>query len=415
MKPHGRPLSEIVPVPAQLPARPEFPVVRHSCKEETVHAAAAPIRVQPAAAVPILATGGELKSAVCLLRGNEAVLSEDFGQLSDPAAYRRFVRGIERLERALGVRPEVVACDLHPDYAATRYARNLPMRFTAVQHHHAHIVSCMAENQITGQVIGVACDGTGYGTDGTIWGCEVLVGDEAEFQRAGHLRTFPLPGGDAAAIETWRPAAGLLTATFGDDWPPCAQAAMRRVEPEALALVRARLASSAARIVRTSSLGRLFDAAACLLGLCDRNRSEAEAPMALEAAASTCARVEPLPWRLEEGSDGAAAADFRPMIWALVEAVGAGRPAGELARAFHETVALMLAACVDRAAQRSGLNRAVLSGGCFANRLLLDRLQYLLRSGGRVVYVHRLVSAGDAGIALGQAVAAAARLNRGVL
>ena len=377
--------------------------------------APAPIHVRTAAAGPVLAVGGDLKSAICLLSGNDAVLSEHLGELSNPAAYRNFVGTVERFKALLDVQPELVACDLHPDYAATRYAWNLPLKATAVQHHHAHIVSCMADNGITGRVIGAACDGTGYGADGTIWGCEVLECDEADFQRVGHLRTFPLPGGDAAAVETWRPALGLLTETFGADWPAAAEAGAQRVEPEALALARGRLASANGRIMRTSSMGRLFDGAAFLLGICDRNRYEAEAPMTLEAAAAACRKVEPLGWALGEGADGAVEMDVRPMIRELVEGVQACRPPSELARAFHEAVAAMLAACVNRAAARTGLNRVMLSGGCFANRLLLSRLWDLLRVAGREVYIHRLVPPGDGGIALGQAVVAAARLDRGTL
>ena len=390
-------------------------MTKQSAGQQADYPLSAPILVPVHAPETILAVGGELKSAFCVLSRGEARLSEQFGHLSDPAAYRSFLNAIAGLELLANLRPEIVAADLHPDYAATRYARQLRLRTTFVQHHHAHIVSCMAEHQITGPAIGVACDGTGYGTDGAIWGGEVLVCDEAEFQRAGHLRTFPLPGGDAAAIETWRPAVGLLTDTFGDDWPAAAEEAVRRIEPQALSLIRARLASGPARIGRTSSLGRLFDGVAFLLGVCDRNRNEADAPVALQAAASACAEADALDWRLNEGTDGTAEMDVRPMIRALLDGVRSGRSQAELARAFHETLAVMLAACVERAAERTQLNRVMLSGGCFANRLLLDRLCDLLRGAGRDVYTHQLVSAGDGGLALGQAVAAAARLQRGRL
>jgi hydrogenase maturation protein HypF len=372
----------------------------------------APIHVRAAAAKPILAVGGELKSTVCLLHGHDAVLSEHLGDLTNPAAFRNFTETVECFQTLLDVRPEAVACDLHPDYAATRYASSLGLPVTQVQHHHAHVVSCMAENDVAGEVIGVACDGTGYGTDGTVWGCEVLVCDEADFRRPGHLRTFALPGGDAASIETWRPAAGVLTETYGADWPDIA---LQRVDPDTIALTRRRLAADAARIPRTSSLGRLFDAAASLLDICDRNRCEAEAPMALEAAAARYEQAEPFEWALDEAEDGTVEMDFRLLVRDLVGAVEAGRPAEESARRFHETVAAMLAGCVERIAKRTGLDRVMLTGGCFANRLLLRRLWDLLRASGLDVYIHGLVPPGDGGVALGQAVAAAARLEKGTL
>lgn len=375
----------------------------------------APIHVGTTAAKPILAVGGELKSTVCLLHGHDAVLSEHLGDLTNPAAYRNFTETVDCFQMLLDVRPEVVACDLHPDYAASRYARGLDLPVTQVQHHHAHVVSCMAENDVTGEVIGVSCDGTGYGTDGTVWGCEVLVCDEADFRRPGHLRTFALPGGDAAAVETWRPAAGVLAETYGANWPDAAEAALQRADADVVALTRRRLVSDTARILRTSSLGRLFDAAAFLLGVCDRNRCEAEAPMAMEAAAAHCDAAEPFDWALDETDDGTIQMDFRPLLRGLVGAVEAGRPAEESARRFHETVAAMLAACVERVAERTGLDRVMLTGGCFANRLLLRRLWDLLHASGLDVYIHGLVPPGDGGIALGQAVAAAARLEKGTL
>ena len=373
--------------------------------------APAPIRLPIAAPEPVLAVGAELKSTVCILADNNAVLSEHLGDLTNPAAYRNFASTVECLQTLLDTRPRHLACDLHPDYAATRYARNLPLPRTAVQHHHAHVVSCMAENGVTEPVIGLACDGTGYGSDGTIWGCEVLTCDSCTFTRVGHLRTFPLPGGDAAAADTWRPALGLLQETFGNDWS-LAHDPLARIDPDAFALVRDHLRSPAARITRTSSLGRLFDAAAFLLGLCSRNRYEAEAPMTLESAASACDAAEPLAWSLEHSGD-TVLMDFRPLLRSLLDGVRAARPQAELARAFHEAVATMLAACANRVSERSGLNRVALSGGCFANRLLLRRVRGLLREAGRQVYIHRSVPPGDGGIALGQAAVAAARLRQG--
>jgi len=371
-----------------------------------------PVHVPVSAAEPILAVGGELKSAVCLLTGSSAVVSEHLGELPNPKAYRNFLTAIERLGQLLRAKPKVVACDLHPDYAATRFAQALAMPAIGVQHHHAHVVACMADNGLTGRVIGVSCDGAGYGTDGTTWGCEILACDEADFERAAHLRPFPLPGRDAGAIHTWRPAVSLLLDALGPDWRRAVDFIGRRVDERELAVVE-RLMTRPARLPQTSSLGRLFDAAACLLGLCDRNRHEAEAPMALEAAAWKCPQAEPLAYDIAGGGEGAPIQlDVRAMIRELAAAVGDGQPTDWLARAFHETIAAMLADGVGRVAERTGLDRVMLTGGCFANRLLTERLAERLATAGLNVYVHRHVPPGDGGIALGQAVVAAARIRQ---
>jgi hydrogenase maturation protein HypF len=402
-----------------------------------------PIDVPQPAPEPVLAVGGDMKAAVCVLNDRDAVLSEHLGELSNPAAYRNFTGTIDKFKGLLRVEPRVVACDLHPEYASARYARKLGLRTAAVQHHHAHVVACMAENGLTGPVVGVAADGTGYGTDGAVWGCEVMVADEAEFERTAHLAYYPLVGGDAAALDTWRPAAGLLYETFGDDWVDASGFAFERVDDEAVRLVRKRLATGAG--VSTSSLGRLFDAVAFLLGVCDRNRYEAEAAMSLETLAAGSEHAEALPFELHERGGGALEMDFRPMIRAVVGEAKAGMSRARLARAFHETVAHMLADSAARAAGLSDPGRVVLScdraepsappnlpcsqlkgrlvrgrrprvaltGGCFANRLLLARTSDMLQDAGVAVHVHRHVPTGDGGIALGQAVSAAARLSRG--
>jgi hydrogenase maturation protein HypF len=284
----------------------------------------------------------------------------------------------------------------------------------------------MAENGVTGRVIGVACDGTGYGTDGHIWGCEILVCDEGEFERAGHLCYYPLPGGDAAARDTWRPAVSLLLETFGPEWKSAAAHVLRRGDWQALELSAARLLAWKARqengasgvgaaVPLTSSLGRLFDAAAFLLGVCSRNRYEAEAAMSLEAQAGCCESAEPLPFAIigagssSPGRQEALQLDFRPLVRALVEQAAQGKPVPEIARAFHEALVAMLADAVDRTSRATGLKRVALSGGCFANQILLQGLWQRLAASGYEVFVHRAMPAGDGGIALGQAVIAAAR------
>lgn len=379
--------------------------------------APAPIRVPVCAHEPVLAVGAELKSTVCVLAGHSAIVSEHLGELANAKAYRNFVATIEQFKRLLRVEPRAIACDLHPEYSATRYAGAYAaehgLRLIAVQHHHAHMVAVMAEHGLTGPVLGIACDGTGFGTDGAIWGCELLVGDERGFERAGHLRNFPLLGGDVAARETWRSAAGLLHEAFGDDWRQAASPLLNQVSREALEVAHARLI--AGRLPITSSLGRLFDAAAFLLGLCGENHHEAQAAMALEAAARSAEAAEPLAFMVETRDDHPVGSgphlewDVRPMIRQLVAGVQAGRDRGDLARAFHETAASALAEAASRIACECSVSRVALSGGCFANRLLLASLARRLQAMGMQVYTHRIVPTGDGGVSLGQAVCAASR------
>jgi hydrogenase maturation protein HypF len=374
--------------------------------------APSPVALGFTSETPVLALGGELKSAVCLLKGDEALLSEHLGDLDNPAAYRNFVGTVERLQTLFDCQPTLAAADLHPAYAASRFAGELPIPIEKVQHHHAHIVSCMADNGIRGEVLGIACDGTGFGTDGAIWGCELLLADERGFTRAGHLRNFSLLGGDAAARETWRPAAGLLAESYGADWPGALPGFSDRVDADALALATRFLAAPAPPTVQTSSLGRLFDAVAFLLGLCDHNHAEAQAPMALEAAAAAHGPAPALPFELVEEGDGLLL-DYRPLIKALVEGLRAGRSAGELAAGFHHALAELLAAAADRILDEHGERPVMLSGGCFANRLLTEELAERLMIRERDVYIHHRVPAGDGGLALGQAVCAAARAAGG--
>jgi hydrogenase maturation protein HypF len=385
----------------------------------------------------VLAVGGELKATVCLLQRGEAILSEHLGDLTNPAAYRHFVAAIDRLKQLAGCEPEVVACDLHPRYLSTEYARRCELPVVAVQHHHAHIASVMAEWGELGPVIGLSCDGAGYGTDGAVWGCEALFCERGDFERIGHLEYFPLVGGDLAASETWRPAAALVRAAFGEDWRGvwdevlsrrwrnCSARTESSAGDEGESVPDGRKARDAVggdvevferQLVRgintpsTSSLGRVFDAVAFLLGLCDRNRHEAEAAMAVEAAATEHGGpVTPLSYAVDGDGDHLVAS-LVPTIRDIVRASGdsESQPA-LLAARFHETVAQMLAESARLAATPRGMRHIALSGGCFANRRLLVRVVELLEADGFIVLYHREVPSGDGGLALGQAFVAAWR------
>ena len=361
----------------------------------------------------VLALGAELKNAVCCLRGGRAVLSEHVGDLKDGRVYRHFMGVINALEALFEIVPTVLAADMHPQYLSTEYALRRaagdlagrgPAGLVRVQHHHAHVVSCLAENHHAGPAIGLACDGTGYGTDGATWGCEVLTASPVGFERLGHLRYFGCPGGDAGAVETSRPAVGLLAQTFGTDAAKAAEPLVRQqmIAPDRLEAVLEQTAAGV-NCPPTSSLGRLFDAVAALCGVAGANRYEAEAPMRLEAAAGDDPGDYPFALTGAEPFE----IDVAPMVAALARDVARGVPAGAVSGRFHSTVAAFLAAAAERAREITGLGTVALSGGCFANRLLSARLIDRLRTAGFAVLTHREIPCNDGGVALGQAVIAA--------
>jgi len=375
-----------------------------------------PVRLEGigSGAPAILAVGAELKSAVCLLKDGRALLGEHIGDLKDGRTYRQFIDTINHLETLFDVTPELMAADLHPQYLSSEYARRrhrgelagreaLPI--VRVQHHHAHIAACLGENGHPGPVIGLACDGVGYGPDGAVWGCEVLQADLKDYTRLGHLRYLPLVGGDAASSETYRPALAALHQAFGPSCLAKAEAlglaATRRQMETALEMI-----SAGVNCPPASSLGRWFDAVAALCGLSERNAYEGQAPMQLESAIQPGAGQA---YDFEIHQADPFRIDLVPMVRGLVDDLLAGGSVGAVAEKFHNTVAAFLIASANRARRRTGLRTVALSGGCFANRYLTDRLVKLLIGDGFEVLVHRTIPPNDGGIALGQAVVAAAK------
>lgn len=361
--------------------------------------------------VPIIALGAELKNTVCLLEGSRAEISQAYGPLSEANAYRQFHSYADRLCKDYDGRTCALAHDLHPAFLTTAFAQaqNAAKRIP-VQHHHAHIASCMADNSVTDRVIGISCDGTGYGTDGAVWGCEVLLCDYTGFRRWAHLDYFALPGGDAAAVETWRPALSLARQAFGDRLPDGVARVFGHVDPNVMRVVDGMLRRGF-NCVDTSSLGRLFDAVACLTGLCMRNEHEGHAAMSLESAAANAPKQEPYPYRLL-GDGPPYRIDTVPCVQALCDDLDSNCPVDIISRKFHETVADALARAALEAAEKTETHTAALSGGCFFNRLLTERITAKLVEGGiRKVLQHRRVSCGDAGLSLGQAVIAAETLR----
>jgi hydrogenase maturation protein HypF len=302
-----------------------------------------------------------------------------------------------------------VAYDLHPDYRSTRLALASGIeKKIGVQHHHAHIASCMAENHLRGDVIGVAMDGTGYGTDGAIWGGEFLVADYARFERRAHLRYVPLPGGNAAVRQPWRMALSFLRDAFGAEIPE-ALARFGGVSERQVALVDAMIARGV-QTVATSSCGRLFDAVAAMLGLASEVSFEGQAAIALEMAVE--AGVEER-YDFEVEENVALVIDLRPMIRGIARDVASGGRVGVIAARFHNTVSAVIVEVCCRIRRSDGLDRVCLSGGTFQNVYLLGRTAAELRRFGFGVFLHAMVPANDGGISLGQAVIANEWLHRG--
>jgi hydrogenase maturation protein HypF len=362
-----------------------------------------PVTLPQAGAEPVLATGAALKSTFCITRGAQAFVSQHIGDLGDYPTLSAYVDGVGHLRRLLDVDPHVVAHDLHPDYPSTQYALELPgVELIGVQHHHAHIASCLADNGRTERVIGVAFDGLGLGSDGTAWGGEFLLADLQGFTRAAHLAVLPMPGGDAATREPWRMAAAHLDAAY-DGSPPADLAVMSRHAARWDAMVS--MARSGVSAPPTSSAGRLFDAVAALLGVRDTVTYEGQAAIDLEHAAHHDESGSyPMPLR-----DGVV--EVAGLIRALADDLGRGVPVGVLAARFHNSVAdAVLSTCVVLR-EAHGLDTVALSGGVFQNSLLVTRCLDRLESTGFTVLTHRQVPPNDGGISLGQAAVATARLR----
>ncbi len=362
----------------------------------------------------ILAVGGELKNTFCLTKGNYAFMSQHIGDMENLETWRAFEKSVKHFQTLFRVEPKIFACDMHPGYLSSKWAREVtnderrttnpsphpPAQLVEVQHHHAHIAAVMAEYGLDGSepVIGFSFDGTGYGTDGTIWGGEVLVADYKTFARLAHLKYVPLPGGDAAIKRPYRTALAHLWAA-GLDWderlPPVA--ACQAVER---GLIRRQL-ETGFNAVPTSSMGRLFDAVASLAGIRQTVTYEAQAAIEFEAIMAV-GITEAYPWGLTE--DGGEI-DAAPLIQAVVTDVQAGVPAPVISAKFHNAVANLVLILSGRLREKEGLNRVALSGGVFQNVTLLELTVNRLR-GEFEVLTHRLVPPNDGGLALGQAIVA---------
>ncbi len=358
----------------------------------------------------ILACGAELKNTFCLARDNYAFISHHIGDLENLETLQSFTEGIDHFKRLFRVEPALVAYDLHPEYLSTKHALSLDDTPTkiAVQHHHAHIASCMADNQIDGEVIGVAMDGLGFGTDGRLWGGEFFVADFLEAERIAHLAYVPMPGGAKAIREPWRMAAIYLQHAFGDEFVtldlPFVKGLERRGWPTLRSMVATRTNSP-----ETSSMGRLFDAVSSLLGVRALVNYEGQAAVELEAMADlNCTDAYEFQINGAENVIEAGSV-IRDAVGDLLEGV----PAGVVSARFHLSVANLIGSVAKRVRIERKLKRVALSGGVFQNMLLLRKTCEMLRSNGFEVFTHTRVPTNDGGISLGQAAVANALIKSG--
>lgn len=370
----------------------------------------APLPVHLAQKLPaLLATGSHLKNAVAISAGSEVFVSQHIGDLETSQAFDAFRRVISDFERLYEIQPESVACDAHPDYLSTQFALRSPLPAHSVQHHFAHALACMAENEVVTPALGVVWDGSGYGLDGAIWGGEFLRVTDDSFARVAHFRAFPLPGGEKAIKEPRRAAMALLYEVFGeeafamDDLAP-----VRSFTSHELSALRQMLLKRINAPV-TSSAGRIFDAMASIAGLRQITKFEGQGAMELEFALDGFRTDETYPAGLcESDQQSVLIVDWRPMTLGVINDVRRGVPAGTVSAKFHNTMAESIVAV----ARRVGEERVALTGGCFQNKYLTERAIRRLRDEGFRPYWHQRIPPNDSGIALGQIVASARALRK---
>ncbi len=364
----------------------------------------------------ILGCGGGLKSTFCLARNNTALLSQHIGDLFNLESYDFYLESIRHMKDVFEIEPEAIACDMHPDYMSTRYAKSLQLPVYEVQHHHAHAVSVMAEHHLDEPVLAVILDGTGYGTDKTIWGGEILVAEPARFSRAGHLSQLPLPGGDKAAQEGWRMALSALHLTVKDEIHDPAfklPASLGKIDKSSVATILTMI-KKGFNCPLTSSAGRLFDAITALLGIRLESSYEGQAAMELEAAARrSCGRqwlddlasfVRREKYRPERKKEGIYEISTAELIKVIIDHTKRGYSSERIALEFHFMLINSFAQTVKLLAEETGLRKVVLSGGCMQNAILLEGFRHALSLMNLHVYTGENVPINDGGISLGQTI-----------
>ena len=361
----------------------------------------------PFDSVPSLAVGGELKNVFCLTREHYAFLSQHIGDMENAEVYASFEQGVDHLSRLFRVKPEIIAHDMHPGYFTTRYAENFTdLPRIPVQHHHAHIAACLADNNLSDRkVIGLSFDGTGYGTDSRIWGGEVLLASYTDFERLAHLEYLPLPGGDAATHFPWRIAVGYAESLALDiEGLPFLQS----VDPRAVEVVRKQV-QKRLNAPETSSMGRLFDAVACLTGIRNEVTYEAQAAMELEVLSKSALRVA-TPYSFEIDGENIRIGETLRQI---IEDLRMNTSAGFVGARFHQTLCSIVLEVSKQARKRFGIGEIALSGGVWQNQVLLNLVRTALTQNHFTVFTHRQTPANDGGLALGQAAVAAFKTRNG--
>jgi len=374
----------------------------------------APVLTETIATADIFAAGSDLKNTFCLAKGNRYIVSEHIGDLENSDVYHHYIKSIDHLKQLFEVNPTLAVCDLHPGYLSTQFAESLPdIKILKVQHHWAHIASVIAENNIKEKVIGLSADGTGLGTDNAIWGCECLIASLDSFERFGHLNYFDLPGANLASKEAIRPLLGLLKKTFADNFSIEEFGWLTEtIEPD---IQKQRIIidqlTKKLNTVKTSSLGRLFDAAAAMAGVGNKNNFEAELPMKLQAAITPNIE-DSYDFQLSQ-EDGKYIIDTDAMVKQIIEDVQRKTPAGIIAAKFHNCVCDFLIGLAVKARENTDINDVALSGGVFCNSYLTERCIKALRKHGFSVLFNRQMPTNDACISLGQAAIAAKLLQNG--
>jgi hydrogenase maturation protein HypF len=350
-----------------------------------------------------LAVGGHLKNTVAVTTGSEVFISQHIGDLETPEAFETFQKVVADLQALYQVRPERIVCDLHPDYLSGQFARHQSEPVIAVQHHRAHVASCLAENGLDGRVLGVSWDGTGYGDDGTIWGGEFFVTDANPYRRVASFRPFRLPGGPAAVREPRRAAAGLLFEIMDDRLFDRNDLPLFKSWTLSERKILRTMLTRGVHSPRTSSVGRLFDAVASILGLRQQISFEGQAAMELEFAIGNVRTDERYPFEIRDGVGAIHESplriiDWDPMVRSILEDIESTVPVARISARFHNTLAEIVVNVVERV----GEERVVLSGGCFQNKYLTERAVQRLEAAGFRPYWHQRVPPNDGGIALGQ-------------
>lgn len=355
----------------------------------------------------VFAAGAELKAAFCLTKDGYAILGPTIGDMRSKEAIIFYKEGMKDIIKAFEIDPDIIAHDLHPNYWTTQFAKQIsdskepPIQSIQVQHHHAHIASCMAEHGIRGNVLGVAMDGTGYGQDGKIWGGEFLIADETDFERFAHLEYMPMPGGEMAIKEPFRMAFSYIYHTFEGGYGAEIEFAKRfdqGVLKTFIDMMRGKINSPL-----TSSCGRLFDAVSSIIGIKDIITFEGEAAISMERVASANVSGS---YGFEIKGFNPYIIDVKPMIKEVVEDASKGKAISDIAGAFHNTIADIILAVSKNARRDKSIDRVILTGGCFQNALLLGKAVPRLADNGFHVFTHRVVPPNDGGICIGQALIA---------